>query len=187
MNRTNREHLKVIAQARGELNNKVVFLGRVVPDLYATNPAAPDPRPTMDVDCIVEVQSRRGYYQLEEVLREKGFTNDQIDGAPVCRWIIQGLRVDAMPVEPDILGFSNEWHKDGLKHILQVVKKDRLAKVIEVVEFCHIDNEQATRYYCATVCTDLAPKQESASRRGYFSAPPPMTHRLPPEYKLSIC
>ena len=28
----------------------------------------------------------------------------------ICRWKYQGLTVDVMPTEPEILGFSNPWY-----------------------------------------------------------------------------
>jgi hypothetical protein len=59
MNRTNREHLIIVEQALGEISDKVVFLGGAVVNLYAQDPAAPESRPTMDVDCITEIQTRR--------------------------------------------------------------------------------------------------------------------------------
>lgn len=127
MNRTNRERLKTVAQALGELKDEVVFLGGAVVGLYATDPAAPDPRPTMDVDCIIEVQTRASYYQLEESLRAKGFVNDQREGAPLCRWIVRGITVDVMPTDPEILGFSNEWYIDGFHHTQTVSLNDGVA------------------------------------------------------------
>ena len=40
----------------------------------------------MDVDLITEVASLRDYYQLAERLRQRGFVEDQSQGAPICRW-----------------------------------------------------------------------------------------------------
>ena len=120
MNRTNREHLKIVAQSLGELSDKVVYVGGAVVDLYATTTAAPDARPTMDVDCIIEGFTRTNYYQLEDSLRKKGFVNDQTESAPLFRWIVRGVRVDVMPVESEILGFTNEWYKVGFQHIFSV-------------------------------------------------------------------
>jgi len=57
MNRINRDRVRLVAVALGKIQCEAVFVGGAVVDLYATNPAAPDPRPTIDVDCIVAVST----------------------------------------------------------------------------------------------------------------------------------
>lgn len=116
MSQANRERLGLVAEALGDLRSRVVFVGGAVLELYATDPAAPEPRPTLDVDCIVEVSTRLAYSKLEEDLRRKGFRNDQSEGAPLCRWLLNEIKVDVMPLRPDILGFSNEWYEEGFRH-----------------------------------------------------------------------
>jgi len=117
MSQANRERLGLVAEALGDLRTRVVFVGGAVLELYATDPAAPEPRPTLDVDCIIEVSTRFAYSKLEEDLRRKGFRNDPSEGAPVCRWLVKDIKVDVMPLQPDILGFSNEWYQEGFRHI----------------------------------------------------------------------
>jgi len=70
---------------------------------------------TQDVDVIVEVTSRAHYYQLEAELRKNGFINDQSEDAPLCRWLIQGIKVDIMPTDEKILGFGNQWYPFAIK------------------------------------------------------------------------
>lgn len=41
-------------------------------------------------------------------LRERGFSEDQSPGAPICRWLAEGLALDVMPTREEILGFANE-------------------------------------------------------------------------------
>lgn len=60
---TNINRLKVIADGLGDLCKDVVFVGGSVAELYADDPAATDIRPTMDVDCIIELST---YGSLEE-------------------------------------------------------------------------------------------------------------------------
>ena len=120
MSQANRERLGLVAEALGDLRTRVVFVGGAVLKLYATDPAAPEPRPTLDVDCIIEVSTRFAYSKLEEDLRRKGFRDDQSEGAPVCRWLVKDIKVDVMPLQPDILGFSSEWYEEGFRHIHMV-------------------------------------------------------------------
>lgn len=87
----------------------------------------PDVRATQDVDVIVEVASRMDYYRLEEELREKGFKQDMSEGAPVCRWLIDEIKVDVMPTDEDILGFSNIWYLPAIQNAIQVELKEGLS------------------------------------------------------------
>jgi hypothetical protein len=116
MSRTIRESLRTVAMAFGDICSEVVFLGGAVVEFYSTDPAAPEPRSTLDVDCIIDISSRSGYSQLEENLRKRGFVNDRSEGAPLCRWIIEGIKVDVMPLRSDILGFANVWYEQGFRH-----------------------------------------------------------------------
>jgi hypothetical protein len=116
MSRSSRDNLKTVARALGDLCDRVVFLGGAVVDLYATDPSAPEPRPTIDVDCIIDISTRSRYAELEDVLRRKGFANDRSQGAPLCRWVVAGVQVDVMPLRSDILGFANAWYDEGLRH-----------------------------------------------------------------------
>lgn len=54
--------LEFAARKLDDLVNEFVFLGGCATSLFITDPASPDVRSTMDVDCIVDVMSLRGYY-----------------------------------------------------------------------------------------------------------------------------
>jgi len=106
--------LQTVAAGLGELKNELVFVGGSVAELYVDNPAAYDIRPTQDIDCVIELSSRTAHAKLEEELRAKKFANDTTQGAPICRWIYQDIKVDVMPTNPDVLGFTNIWYDDGV-------------------------------------------------------------------------
>ncbi|MFO7958368.1 MAG: hypothetical protein R6X33_14875 [Candidatus Brocadiia bacterium] len=108
-----------VAAALGDLRNRVVFVGGAVVELYATDPAAPAPRPTVDVDCIVQITSRRDYRRIERGLEKRGFRHDTSRGAPLCRWLCGELAVDIMPTDATLLGFANRWHVAGIDHKVQ--------------------------------------------------------------------
>lgn len=108
--------LQTIARALTPLLHEVVFLGGTTVALYLQDSAAPEVRPTDDVDCIVELTSYAGYAGLERRLRELGFVNDTSPKAPVCRWVYEGIKVDVMPTESSVLGFTNPWYADGIQH-----------------------------------------------------------------------
>ena len=108
--------LQTVVKGLEELKDEVVFVGGVVAQMYATDPAATEIRPTKDVDCVIELSTRLKYYQLEDQLRKKGFANDMSAGAPICRWIYKNIKVDVMPTDEKILGFSNIWYVEGIRN-----------------------------------------------------------------------
>ncbi len=114
MPNTNITMLQTVAEGLGELKDEVVFVGGAVAELYADDPAASDIRPTKDVDCVIELSSRVKHAQLEENLRKKGFNHDTSVGAPICRKIYKDIKVDVMPTDEKILGFSNKWYTEGI-------------------------------------------------------------------------
>ena len=116
--------LQTVAKGLGELKNDMVFVGGVVAELYADDPAASDIRPTTDVDCVIELSSRIAHAQLEENLRARGFAHDTSKGAPICRFLYKGIKVDVMPTDSDILGFSNKWYGDGIENKIKEVLPD---------------------------------------------------------------
>jgi len=113
-----------VARALGDLKDKMVFVGGSVAELYADFPEISDIRPTLDVDCVVDIQissNYADYAKLEEELRKLGFQNDTRENAPICRKIYQGIIVDFMPVNSDILGFSNRWYADGIENKISTI------------------------------------------------------------------
>ena len=113
---TNIEMLQIVANGLGKLRNSMVFVGGSVAELYVSNPAAADIRPTLDVDCVIELSSRIEHAKLEEDLRAIGFKNDTSKSAPICRWIYEGIKVDVMPATEDVLGFTNIWYVEGIQN-----------------------------------------------------------------------
>jgi hypothetical protein len=120
----NLPRLMAVARALGPLRDRVVFVGGAVVNLYSTAPSTtPEPRVTDDVDCIIEVAPRMAFYALEDELRGLGFVNDIASGV-ICRWHCQGLTVDIMPTEAEILGFSNPWYPAGFTHSVPYLLPD---------------------------------------------------------------
>lgn len=110
--------IKIVAEGLGELAEEVVFVGGATTGLYVKNiQIAPEIRQTDDVDCIIEIQSRHSYIELEEKLRQKGFVNDQ---KVICRWNYRGIVVDIMPTDESILGFSNRWYSAGIANAVSI-------------------------------------------------------------------
>jgi len=111
---TNIVRLRVVAESLGEWKDRVIFVGGATLSLYATRPLATNVRPTDDVDVVVELISMADFYKLQEQLLKLGFKNDT-ESNIISRFLIQGLKVDFMPTDSSILGFSNKWYIDGVK------------------------------------------------------------------------
>lgn len=111
----NINRLIVIAEGLGNICRDVVFVGGTVGELYVDDPAATDIRPTMDVDCVIELSTYGSLQELEELLRKREFVND-IESGVICRWKYKGETVDIMPDREDVLGFTNRWYQPGFQH-----------------------------------------------------------------------
>ena len=100
-----------VAEALGsELLSQVVFIGGCATGLLITDDFTREQvRYTDDVDMIVHIMSYSDWAKLQKQLREKGFSHNQ-DG-PVCGMKLGELKVDFMPDNRDILGFSNCWQR----------------------------------------------------------------------------
>ncbi len=109
--------LELAVDALGPLVDDAMFLGGASLALWISDPAAPPPRPTKDVDVVVEIASLLEYERFSVRMRERGFAED-IQSGVICRWRHKtfDLLLDAMPSNPRILGFSNRWQAAALPH-----------------------------------------------------------------------
>jgi hypothetical protein len=115
MNDSNREQLANAARLLRPLLGELVFVGGAVTGLLITDEAAVGPRITLDVDAIAEITSYAEYAAFGDRLRVLGFQEDTRDGAPLCRWVLDGTTLDVMPLDKRILGFSNRWCRAALE------------------------------------------------------------------------
>ena len=128
--------IRHVAARLGHLRERVVFLGGAATALLITDSAAPDVRATIDIDVIVEIASRGDYYRLAESLRAAGFSEDTREGAPICRWIVEGVAVDVMPTDAEILGFSNQWYQQALQHAtVRLIADDMAIRLVTAPYF----------------------------------------------------
>ncbi|MBG9374770.1 nucleotidyl transferase AbiEii/AbiGii toxin family protein [Panacibacter sp. DH6] len=132
-NHRNIVRIKAVHGALKDLRKEVVFVGGATVSLYADR-MAEEVRPTDDVDVLIELWTHRGYAELEEKLRSIGFTNDQESGI-ICRFTIQGITVDVMPIEKSVLGFSNKWYPEGYKNAIDYEIDDHVVKIFSAPYF----------------------------------------------------
>lgn len=107
--------LETVAQALGDdLCQRMVFVGGCSTAVLITDEITlQEVRATDDVDLIIDLTGMAQWMQLQETLHQKGFTVSGEDDV-ICRMRLGDLKVDFMPDDPDILGFSNRWYKEGI-------------------------------------------------------------------------
>ena len=107
-------HLATVANALHAAGVEVVFVGGATIALYLDGQGAAATRATEDIDCIVNCVLASNYADIQEKLRENGFTDCLDDDAPICRFVFRAdggvdVLVDVMPLS-DILGFANRYY-----------------------------------------------------------------------------
>ena len=102
--------LRRVAMALGDLCEQVVFVGGAVAGLLVTDPLADTVRATRDVDAVVNA-TRATFHRIEVQVAARGFLRDASSDV-ICRWIHRdtGVLFDLMPVQPEVLGFTNRWY-----------------------------------------------------------------------------
>lgn len=111
-----KEMLKTVAVALGDqLLARLVFVGGCTTALYITDPVTLEGvRATDDVDLIVDLAGFPEWAKLLEQLRKQGFS-EAVDDNVICRMKLGELKVDFMPDDEEILGFSNRWYAKGIE------------------------------------------------------------------------
>ncbi|MCW9013170.1 MAG: hypothetical protein OQL06_05250 [Gammaproteobacteria bacterium] len=113
--------LDLIASALGDLLSHVTFVGGSTTVLLVDEAAHYGVRKTDDVDAIIDVATLVEYHKFSQKLRDLGFREDI--GGPVCRWLyktdIGSVKLDVMPIDEEILGFSNRWYKEAIVESLE--------------------------------------------------------------------
>lgn len=126
-NDPNLPYLRLIAEALGDLRDQVVFIGGAVAGLLVTDPLAEGVRATRDVDAVVEA-SRTQFMRIEEKVAASGFARD-MDSEVICRWVHRdsGVLFDLMPMQADVLGFSNRWYPYAVESAVTIDLGDGLS------------------------------------------------------------
>lgn len=104
-----------VARALGnELLSEVAFVGGCTTGLLISDEVTIEGvRATDDVDLIVNVLGYPGWNAFQNRLLEKGFSTS-IEDEVICRLRLGELKVDFMPDDEKILGFSNRWYQPAL-------------------------------------------------------------------------
>lgn len=108
-----------VAEALGpDLCQKMAFVGGVTTGFLLTDDFSREQaRSTDDVDLIVHVIGANQFHKLQADLQKRGFAIAMPapdEEMPVCAMSLDGMRVDFMPDDKDVLGFTNIWYQEAL-------------------------------------------------------------------------
>ena len=106
------------------------FIGGGVLSLLVTDPTASAVRVTMDVDILTNASTRMAYTKLDRPLQDRGFRHDMSEGAPGCRWTLDGIKVDILPLHRDVLGWESRWFPEALASARPVSVGERMVRVV---------------------------------------------------------
>lgn len=123
-----KEMIIKVAQALGcELLEQVVFVGGCTTSLLITDDYARDQvRHTEDVDLIIPVMGYPAWNGFIRKLNNLGFKERLDTEAPVCALFLGELRVDFMPDDEKILGFTNKWYAGAVETAIPYILTDQL-------------------------------------------------------------
>ena len=105
--------IKLDSKLRG-VPFEFAFLGGSVLTLLVTDKSADAIRVTKDVDIVMNIRTRKDYHMADSELELRGFRHDTREGAPICRWILDDVTVDVLPIREDVLGWRSRWFEESL-------------------------------------------------------------------------
>jgi len=151
----NERMIKKIALALGDLNEKVVYVGGAVVNIYADDSAAEDVRPTKDVDVFLEIATYGKLTILQEELASKGFY-PAIEEEVICRFQYEDILLDVMSTEAVGWAPTDKWFEPGMKNLVRI-------KIEEVtINVLHIS------YFLATKFNAFHDRKEEARTSRHF-------------------
>ncbi|WP_257279624.1 MULTISPECIES: hypothetical protein [unclassified Endozoicomonas] len=119
--------IRVATALGAELLQQMAFVGGCTTGLLLTDAFSLEQvRHTDDVDLIVHVMGHTSFSDLQAVLQQKGFSHSTEEDDPLCAMRLGDMRVDFMPDDASILGFSNRWYPDALSTSEQHVLSDNI-------------------------------------------------------------
>lgn len=115
----NIEMLEVVAKALGpKLCQQVAFVGGCTTALLITDEfRREEVRYTDDVDLVVHLTGYLEWRVLIEHLNGQGFRESMQDDIN-CRMRLGELKVDFMPDDATVLGYTNRWFHEGFTHAI---------------------------------------------------------------------
>lgn len=134
MNDVENAILKLDARLKG-VPFDFAFLGGSLLTLLITDKTVDAIRVTKDVDVMMNIRTRKEYHEADSELEKRGFRHDTREGAPICRWVMDDLTVDMLPIREDVLGWRSRWFEDALVHADTIRLGNRSVRVVSAPYF----------------------------------------------------
>ena len=134
MNSIEEAMIKLSAALDGMLFD-FAFLGGSVLTLLVTDKTADAIRVTKDVDVMMNICTRNEYHAADAELERRGFRHDTREDAPICRWLLDDLTVDVLPIREDVLGWNSRWFCEALRAAVTINVGNRSIRVVSAPYF----------------------------------------------------
>ena len=106
--------IRIVAEKLCELDKRFVLIGGCSPQFIVDVRYKETVRPTMDIDFVIESESRIDYSNIEQKLRDLGFKHDMRPNKPKCKWHYDKIEVDILPSSPKAAEFGSRWFEMAL-------------------------------------------------------------------------
>lgn len=83
----------------------------------------------------MEVVGRKEGWINDEALRTKGFLHDTSEGAPICRWLYRGFKIDVMSIDASTVGFTNLWYIECVERAIEAISTPVSIKILSLPYF----------------------------------------------------
>lgn len=124
------ESLLALHHGLSALPYDFAYLGGCALAVLVTDPSADTIRVTKDIDVMMDIRSRKQFHEADSLLEKSGFRHDTRDGAPICRWVYNGITVDVLPISEDVLGWKSRWFEEALATAHEVNIAGQMIKVV---------------------------------------------------------
>ena len=126
--------IEKVANALGDLNEDVIYVGGAIVSFYITDMGADQPRPTKDIDISVQISTYSEMDRLREQLATKGIFPAS-DQNVIYRYQFEDILIDFIPFEETLLGPTNSWLKPGFPFAYKVQAGEKRIKILPVSYF----------------------------------------------------
>ncbi len=99
---------------------RFIFIGGGIVGFLVNDPASPPVRTTIDVDIVLDIATDPGQEKLESLLREVGFKHDISSGAPICRWVLDDIKVDILSIKDKFSGMNLKWLREAVSDPISI-------------------------------------------------------------------
>ncbi len=110
--------LRQVAEKMGSVRESVVFLGGAVLPFMLTDTISNHVRYAKDIDFIIDFDLKADLFAFEDALWECGFK--KVSNGAVSQWLLGRIKIDALPADPDVFTFNNQWCAEAMRYAQRI-------------------------------------------------------------------